>query len=169
MPTQRTNTGRSSKYVDDSGVNGQYAQAAEVVYSAIASSTYATSSFRYIPIAKVVAPNEQYVQIQFRATRSGRLKLKISYAMSVSNAGDVLIQQYQTAVADAASVDAALTTGALTTLTPGTGATRKTLTLNTAFDVVEGSDIIMRLTRDDGAGDTHTGSMNFLNILAYVE
>lgn len=167
--TKRTKTGRSAEFVDAAGVEGQYAQQVEVIYSNVAASTYATSGLRYIPISKVASPNQQYFIIQFRATRAGRLRLKIGYAMSVSNGGDTVWTPSHIEVADGEDVNGSPTTDGNVTLTPGTGATRKTWTLDTGVNVQEGDDVTYKLLRADVAGDTHTGSFNLLSLLATVE
>lgn len=167
MATQRLSTGRSSQFVDAAGISGAFAQQAEVIVSLVADSTYATSSRRYIPIAKNAT--EQYVQFQFRASKAGTVSVKLSYAMSVSEANAVVIKVSSSSVADAGNVDAALTAGASTTFTPGTGQTRKTFTLNTAVVVAEGDSVIIRLTRSNVAGDTHTGTFNVLEAMVTMD
>ena len=169
MATKRTGTGISAQFVDNGGVDGQFAQQVEIIYSQVASSTYATSSMRYVPIEKVATPDEEFFQIQFRATRSGRLFLRAGYAMSVDDAGDVVFDYSQLAVADGESPDGALAAGGTLTFTPGAGQTVKSLEIDTGFDVVEGDDVIFRVTRADDVGDDHPGSFNLIDLLVTVE
>lgn len=163
MARQRLATGRSAQFVDPSGVNGQFAQAIEVMTSSVQASTYATSGLRYYPIV-----DGGSFGIQFRATRTGRLWILLSYAMSVSNGGDMTLDSEEQAVADGESVDAAPAAGDTFNWTPGTGATRKTRDIDTGFDVVEGDDVTFVFTRNDGGG-AHTGSLNLISMLASVK
>ncbi len=140
----------------------------EVLYSNATSSTYSTSGVRYIPLAKVANPNEEYVQGQFQARRSGRVRLYIDYAMSVSNGGDLQLDYSGAAIADGGNPDAALGALLSQTFTPGTGTTRKTKVVDTTLDVVPGNDVFLKILRDDDAADTHTGSMNLISVKAVV-
>lgn len=162
MATQREGTGISASFVDKSGVNGQFAQAVEAIVSAIQANTYTTSGLRYYPVL-----DGESFGIQFRATRSGRLWVTLSYAMSVSNGGDMTLDSEEAAIADGESVDAAPAAGDTFTWTPGTGQTRKTKDIDTGLDVVEGDDVSFVFTRNDGGG-AHTGSLNLINMLARV-
>lgn len=166
MATARTNTGRSSQFVDSQGVPGQYAQQVEVVVSNVASSTYATSSVRYIPIAKNAT--EQYIQVQFAASRTGIVQMVIYYAMSVTNGGNLALEFDQNSYGDGDDPDVALATGEDYIVTPGSGTTRKSVTLNSLFTVTEGDDVVMKLRRENIAGDTHTGSMNIIDVFVTV-
>lgn len=169
MAIQRLLTGRSAQFVDNSGIQGQYAQQVELVYSEVTSSTYATSTMRYAPILKVTTPNEEYFQVQFRATRSGTVMLTASYAMSVDDAGDVVFDFSQLAAAVGESPNGALAAGSSLTFTPGSGQNCKSVSIDSAFDVVEGDNVVFRVTRADDAADDHPGSFNLLNLLVTVQ
>lgn len=140
----------------------------EVAYSNATSSTYSTSGVRYLPLAKVANPNEEYAQFQFQARRSGRVRLYIDYAMSVDNGGDLQLDYSGAAIQDGDDPDAALGALLSETFTPGAGATRKTRVVDTTLDVVPGDDVVLQVLRDDAAGDTHTGTMNLISVKAVV-
>ena len=140
----------------------------EILESNVTSANYPTSSMRYIPIEKVASPGEEYFQLQFRATRNGRLRLYPNYAMSVDDAGDVVFDYSELSVAVGESPDGALVAAGSLTFTPGAGQTAKTLAIDTGLDVVVGDNIIFRVTRADDAGDDHPGSFNLLNMTGLV-
>ncbi len=161
MATQREGTGASASFVDTNGVNGQFAQAVEALITAVQASTYATSGVRYVPIG-----DGDSFGIQFRATRSGRLWILLSYAMSVANGGTITLDSTQLALADGEDPDTAPSAGSTTTWTPGSDNDRKTKEVDTGFNVVEGDDVAFVFTRN--ASDTHTGSLNLINALVSV-
>ena len=140
----------------------------EFIASNVTTSAYGTSLVRYLPLSKVASPDEQYAQFQFQARRSGRLRVYLDYAPSVSNGGDVQFD-YSGAIINAGDdPNAALTALASQTFTPGTGATRKTLVIDTTLDVAPGDDVVYKILRDDDGADTHTGSMNIITLKAVV-
>lgn len=140
----------------------------EVLVSNVASSTYATSTNRYIPLSKVASPNEQYVQLQVRAERAGRLRLVLNYAMSVTDAGDVAFEYTRLQAAAGADPNGALTVLSTQTITPGAGTTFKTVSISSTDTLAAGDNYTFRVTRDDVAGDTHPGSFNLVNMTALI-
>jgi len=142
-----------------------FGQDVEVVSSLQANSLYA-SGLSYIPIAKNAV--EQYLQFQFRAKKSGTLTLYVLYAMSVANGGDVVFRAEQLAVAIGEDPNAALAVGETFTFTPGNDANLKEAALATLFAVTQGEIVTIKLSRRDVAGDTHTGTFNYVGIQALI-
>ena len=144
--------------------NGIYPPSAfvwgQLVNSNISSSAYANGS-PYIPIGK--ATPEQYVQYDLMV-QAGLIDLFFTYAMSVANAGDVALQLDYLFSDDGDDPTAALTAQAGFILTPGNDALRHTVgptqSSTLRITVPNTGRLLVKLTREDIAGDTHTGDMN---------
>lgn len=142
----------------------------QVVGSNVSSSSYGTSGVVYTPLAKNAT--EQYVVFQVQAWKTGTLALTVKYAMSAANAGDVALECDYGKTTDAGDPNAALTTQASFTVTPGAQTTQKHIDNTTdatlGIAVTAGDVLIVKLTRKNIAGDTHTGTFNLIDIRAAI-
>lgn len=133
---------------------------AQLVNSNVASSAYANGS-PYIPIAKNAT--QQYVQYDM-LVQAGLVDLYFTYAMSVANSGDLALQLDYLLSVDGNDPAAAITAQAGFIFTPGNDANRKTIGPSTdstlRITVASAGRLLVRLTRENVAGDTHTGAMN---------
>lgn len=130
--------------------------------SNVASTAYAAGT-PYTPLAKNAT--EQYVTFDIVAAWTGTVKMTLIYAMSADNSGDVALECDYAKTTAAGDPNAALTTQASFTFTPGSGATLKSksdATLQIA--VTAGDHLFIKITRKNVAGDTHTGSLNLLGV-----
>lgn len=133
----------------------------EFLTSNVAATAYG-NGVPYVPLAK--AATEEYVQYNFKAGRTGTASVVVTYAMSASNGGDVTLRATQGAYAATEDQTAALATGQTFTITPGAGTatTSSTCALLLAVDALD--YVVIRLTRRNVAGDTHTGTFNILDV-----
>lgn len=135
--------------------------------SNVAPNAYGTSGIPYQPLAK--AATEEYAEYSKVATVGGTLSFDILYAMSSSHSGDVVLQVDYLKTSDGSNLNAALTAQASFTFTPGTGQdTQKTLLGSSQatmqLSVSAGDRLLIRITRKNVAGDTHTGSINIVDL-----
>lgn len=137
------------------------ANTVELLTSNVASTSHA-NGVTYIPLAK--AATEEYVQYSFKAAGAGTTSVEVTYAMSASNGGNVVLVATQGAYAAGEDHTAALATGETFTITPGTGTTEKEATCALLLSVEDGDYVVVRLTRDNVVGDTHTGTFNVLAV-----
>ena len=160
-PSQGSGGGGSS-----SGAGGGGSQTVWYFNSNIASSAYAAGT-PYVPLAKNAT--EQYVTFDIVAPATGTLTLTILYAMSAANSGDVALELDYCKTAVGGDPNAAITSQASFTFTPGAVTTMLSKTHATlALAVTAADHLFLKLSRKNVAGDTHTGSMNILAIRAEV-
>lgn len=138
----------------------------EVFYSNVDLTTYATSGLDYFPLAKNAT--EQYVKFTVKAWKAGTMKLDLTYAMSVSNGGDVAMSAATSVIEPGDDPDQALTESATFTFTPGAGATEKEVSYEDEAELgvaVDSGDLVVwQIRRKNVGGDTHTGSFNLQDV-----
>lgn len=140
----------------------------EVVSSSAAGGTYATSGTNYVPLVQAAADN---VSFEVAAPVAGTMKIRIPYAMSVANSGNVRLQLSKLVIASGGDPNAALSASTAFTLTPGNDANRKMLDENSdaslSFAVAAGDVVRVKLERPT-TSDTHTGDMRLLKIYVVI-
>lgn len=130
----------------------------EILESNQQSAVYGTSGIRYIPLR---AGETDYVKFQFIAATDGPFTFTLIYAMSVSNGGDVDIDQQVLALAAAEDPDSALPSATEVSFTPGAGVALVAQEFTVTAD--EGDIVRVVLTRQND--DTHAGDLRVIGLL----
>lgn len=136
-----------------SAASARWMHGVEFFESDVGVSAHATSGIRHLPVA---AGN--YIAWQFVAGQTGTASLLGLYSMSESNGGTLVLNIEATPVADGEEPTATPTAQAQVSITPGTGTTRKTLTIEVA-GLTAGDLVRVKATRGT---DTHPGTMNLM-------
>lgn len=138
----------------------------EVYYSAVAMTAYGTSGFNYTPLAKNAT--EQYVEFMLTAWKTGDLEVALRYAMSASNSGNVALSVTSLAVGEGEDPNGAPSEDTTFTITPGSNTTMHVVDSSDdssmAIPVTLGDLVFVRVKRKNVGGDTHTGSLNVIDI-----
>lgn len=154
--------GGSSSQSSPGAAGGLTGNLVWVVYADQPNGAYATSGLRYVTTLRDA--NTDTIEFQYLARETGTLSITLAYAMTADNGGDVELTVQAQKFADGDDPDAALPSGTATAFTPGSGTTRKTVTLT--LDVTAGDTGRIVITRSNGGNDTHTGDMRILAVAA---
>lgn len=138
----------------------------EVVTASQAAGVY-SNGVEYIPFVQGAGDTMAF---QFRAPATGDVVVRICYAMSAANGGNVELTMDRLIASDDDDPSAALTAGTAFVVTPGNDANKHTIdaaeTAHTTLTVVENDIVRCSLERTVAGNDTHTGDMRVLNISA---
>lgn len=125
------------------------------------------NGLRYQPLRKSQADT---VTGQFPAKQSGNVTLRIYYAMSVANSGNVALQLSRVNIALNSNPNAALVPQTAGTITPGNVTdfldADQTDYVELRFAVTAGDEVYFTLLRVNDGTDTHTGDMRIIEIRA---
>ncbi len=139
-----------------------------VIASSAAGSTYGTSGIDFTPLVPGAA---DYVLFQFAAPVTGTARLRLAYAMSAANTGNVRLQLSKLVLTAEGDPNAALSASSAFTVTPGNDANKHDVTDSTdasfAFSVTAGDVVRVKIERPTSS-DTHTGDMRILELWGVV-
>jgi hypothetical protein len=139
-----------------------------VISSTASGGTYGTSGVDYTPLVQGATDN---VTFQFAAPVAGTARLRMPYAMSAANSGDVRLTLSKLVVTNSGDPNAALSASSTFTVTPGNDALKHEVTdaidASFAFSVAAGDVVRVKIERPT-ASDTHTGDMRILELWVSV-
>lgn len=139
-----------------------------VVSSTAAGGAYGTSAVEYTPLVQGATDS---LTFQVAMPVAGTAKVKLEYAMSAANAGNVRLQLSKLVIASGGDPNAALSASSAFTVTPGNDALKHEVSDATdssfAFTVAAGDVIRVKIERPT-ASDTHTADMRILDLFVAV-
>lgn len=138
----------------------------EFLVSNVTVETDGTSGLRYLPL---VEGGTEPCSFQFIAPRTGEIAIRVAYAMSASNGGDVALRLDSLITTEGSNPSTALTAGTPFTITPGSNTTRHTVNEEDSGDLqmtVVAGDIVRCLLDRPTSGDTHTADFKIYKIWA---
>jgi hypothetical protein len=138
-------------------------QKIQAIDSAVGTTRYGTSGVMFTPLRPGV---DDYVLGSYISPVSTTRELRLTYAMSTSNAGTVRLRLDTSQLALASSPDGALTLGTSFTITPGNDQNLhecgSAQNASLSFAVTAGRLVVLKIVRP--ASDTHTGNINIIDM-----
>lgn len=137
-----------------------------MVNSSASGSTYG-NGVEFIPLRKSQADS---IEFQLRADSAGTMTIKVMYAMSAANGGNVRLRADRRVTSVGSDPSTALTAGTAFSITPGNDANAHAATSSDSSDLsfsVSAGDLVrVKLTRINDGNDTHTGDLRVLAVTA---